>query len=243
MANDRSITLLERLHAAHGPVLLFASIAAMASNEPAVLAGVASAVFGLWVVLAKHLGLRPFGAANSVTSVRIALTSALGFVVPTSNLVMTALVLVVFALDGLDGWLARRRRTASHFGALYDMEGDAYLVMMTSLLLWHKGIADGWVVTAGLLRYIYAIAVRVLPIRGEAPRSRLGRYGYAILLVSFALAFSLPQTLATILAAIATAALAFSFLRSALWSFRGPPRKRSTAIVGSGRPEAAGQRL
>jgi len=34
------------------------------------------------------------------------------------------LIVVVFAADGLDGWVARKRNSASRFGAVFDIAGD-----------------------------------------------------------------------------------------------------------------------
>lgn len=34
------------------------------------------------------------------------------------------LIIVVFASDGLDGWVARKRRSTSPFGAVFDIAGD-----------------------------------------------------------------------------------------------------------------------
>src|SRR4051794_31124111 len=64
-----------------------------------------------------------FGAANVVTSLRLLLVIALGVGLHGApGLVLAALVLAVLALDGLDGWLARRAGLVSAFGAHFDME-------------------------------------------------------------------------------------------------------------------------
>src|SRR5207244_10643421 len=43
--------------------------------------------------------------------------------------VAAILALAVTALDGVDGWLARRTQMASDFGARFDMEVDALLII------------------------------------------------------------------------------------------------------------------
>src|SRR5262245_61436688 len=49
-----------------------------------------------------------FGAANSVTALRLILVASLGvWFVTLPRFAFIGLVLVLFALDGLDGWLAR----------------------------------------------------------------------------------------------------------------------------------------
>ena len=62
---------------------------------------------------------------------------------------------IALALDGVDGWLARRRRIASAFGARFDMEADALLVLGLSLAVLASGRAGPWVLVAGALRYAF----------------------------------------------------------------------------------------
>ena len=42
------------------------------------------------------------------------------------------------ALDGVDGWLARRSGIASAFGARFDMEIDALLILVLAVLAWRS---------------------------------------------------------------------------------------------------------
>src|SRR5262249_4958735 len=58
-------------------------------------------------------------------------------------------------LDGVDGWIARRWRTASAFGARFDMEVDALLILVLAILAWQHSKAGGWVMLSGLLRYLF----------------------------------------------------------------------------------------
>ena len=51
--------------------------------------------------------------------------------IPVATLVL--LSSVALALDGVDGWVARRTRTVSALGARFDMEVDAFLVLMLSV--------------------------------------------------------------------------------------------------------------
>jgi phosphatidylglycerophosphate synthase len=41
----------------------------------------------------------------------------------------------LLALDGLDGWLARRFGLASAYGARFDMEVDGFLILVLALLV------------------------------------------------------------------------------------------------------------
>ena len=61
-------------------------------------------------------------------------------------------------LDGLDGYLARRSDQASEFGARFDMETDAALILVLAILAWQYDKAGVWVVLSGLLRYLFIAA-------------------------------------------------------------------------------------
>ena len=52
-------------------------------------------------------------------------------------------------LDGFDGWAARRTGTATPFGARFDVELDAALLMALSVLVWRSGAAGPWVLLIG----------------------------------------------------------------------------------------------
>ena len=65
---------------------------------------------------------------------------------------------MVTVLDGMDGWLARRSTLASAFGARFDMETDALLIMVLSALAWRWDRAGAWVLACGLMRYGFVAA-------------------------------------------------------------------------------------
>lgn len=66
--------------------------------------------------------------ANLITVARLILLFVVVWLIYVGNVqVITAcmlLVIVVFASDGLDGWVARKRGSASTFGAVFDILGD-----------------------------------------------------------------------------------------------------------------------
>src|SRR5450755_20319 len=109
-----------------------------------------------------------FGLANTVTSVRLALV--LGLTVPgawLSSRAAAALTVGILCLDFLDGWLARNRGDASVFGARFDMETDALLVLVVTLRLWLVEGYGVWALAAGLLRYGYVIFLWLAPGTGR----------------------------------------------------------------------------
>ena len=73
------------------------------------------------------------------------------------RLAIAAGAAAALGLDGLDGFLARRLRQASAFGARFDMETDALTMLALALLIWISGQTGAWVLLAGLLRYIFIV--------------------------------------------------------------------------------------
>ena len=161
--------------------------------------------------------------ANAITALRIGLSAALallgsGGLVPWGGV----LVLAVFALDGLDGWWARRTQTATPFGAAFDQEADAFLVAMASAALVQAELAPSWVLMTGALRYGYVLVVHGLQLRGEAPRSTIARYVFAVLVLCMSAAMLWPSPVTRGALLLASALLVWSFGRSLWWSWRGP---------------------
>lgn len=120
--------------------------------------------------LARHAPHARFGAANRVTLARLALIALLagGIGEPLPDPVGMAWGTVVVAtvaalLDALDGPLARAQSLASEFGARFDMESDALLVLVLCLLVWQFDKAGAWVIAAGLARYAFVLAGKAWP--------------------------------------------------------------------------------
>lgn len=166
-----------------------------------------------------------FGAANIVTTMRAAITAALGgLVLASSQFGVTSgagsLWLIGFAiafalaLDGIDGYLARRTGTASRFGARFDMEVDALLILFLSLAAFQLEKAGIWVLLIGLMRYAYATAQVIFPVlRHELPPSMRRKaicviQGVALCLTLFPV---IMPPVSTGLAVGALASLVYSF--------------------------------
>src|SRR5437868_3684085 len=109
----------------------------------------ALAVFGLGFALVlralpAHAPHARFGAANRVTLARLALVALLAAGVgepltDAESLAWGAIAVATTAAlwDAIDGPLARAQGLASEFGARFDMETDALLVLVLSLLVIH----------------------------------------------------------------------------------------------------------
>src|SRR5437899_1263353 len=128
----------------------------------------ASAAFAAVMLLSlgflqQHHPFTRFGAANQITTVRALLVSLVVSLIgeprlPAIAASAAAASVVVTLLDGVDGWLARRNRIASDFGARFDMEIDALLILALSILAWRFEKAGAWVVLSGVLRYAFVTA-------------------------------------------------------------------------------------
>ena len=79
------------------------------------------------------------GAANRVTLTRATLVGGVTALVadalvgPAHVAAMVGLAVVALVLDGVDGWVARRTGTVSALGARFDMEVDAFLILVLSV--------------------------------------------------------------------------------------------------------------
>jgi phosphatidylglycerophosphate synthase len=112
------------------------------------------------------------GPANRVTLVRSFLVAGVAVLsvvdVDGRVPVLVTLASVALVLDGVDGWVARRTGTVSAFGARFDMEVDAFLILVLSLYVARD--AGWWVLLIGAARYLFVAAGWALPwLRGTAP--------------------------------------------------------------------------
>jgi phosphatidylglycerophosphate synthase len=155
------------------------------------------------------------------------LTAVLGaMLIPAAPPVGASVVViasVAAALDGVDGWLARRTRTASAFGARFDMETDALLILVLSALAWKSGKTGAWVLASGLMRYAFVAAAAIWPwLQAPLEPSRRRQTICVVQIVTLiaALLPSVGPTPASAIAAAGLAALAWSFLVDILWLWR-----------------------
>ncbi len=93
---------------------------------------------------------------------------------PTEVTALVALSAVALVLDWVDGQVARRTHTESAFGARFDMEVDAFLILVLSVYV--ATSVGAWVLAIGLARYLLLAAERVLPwLRRPTPTALLGQ--------------------------------------------------------------------
>jgi phosphatidylglycerophosphate synthase len=169
------------------------------------------------VTAGDRAGTSSFGAANTVTLVRLALILALP-ALPTHAFAAT--MLLVLALDGVDGFVARRTGTASAFGAHFDMESDALFIAIVTLEAWTRGRLGAWVLVAGALRYGYVMCLWAFPTkRGAEPRSLLARSAFLLLVLGLTAPWITDAAWGTALAAAGCGVVTASFARSFVHSY------------------------
>lgn len=185
----------------------------------------AAAWLGLY--LPEHLPHGRLGPANLVTLGRLALTALLGGMLGEAAAAVAWPAVVIAAtvllLDGVDGWLARRGGWSSAFGARFDMETDALLVLLMALLCLQLGKAGAWVLLSGALRYLFVAAgMRWHWLRHPLPASRRRKTVCVLQVLSLLVALVplIPAPWSSGIAAAGLLLLCYSFLVDVAWLWR-----------------------
>ena len=189
----------------------------------------------LAALIARHSRARSFGVADVVTLSRglgvcflagLALQALADGLAPHGVLIMIIMGTLCLTLDGVDGLVARARGEASAFGARFDVETDAAMLVVLGVAVAALGIAGWWVLAIGAMRYGYVALSLVVPaLRTPLPY----RYSAKVIAVVQAVALLAALTLKLshgehwlsntfLLAALAS--LFWSFGRSVIWQLR-----------------------
>jgi len=201
----------------------------------------ASAVFAIVMLVAIGLlrGNHPFGRfgpANQITTARAMLVALVVSLIGEPDRTATAagaaaLSLLVTLLDGVDGWLARHSGMASEFGARFDMEIDALLILALAIPAWRYDKAGPSVIMSGLLRYLFVAAGWLLPwLQNPLPSSRRRQTICVIQIAGLTLTIlpAIGRPLSLLPASVALMALCYSFLTDTLWLWRhAAPARRA----------------
>lgn len=126
-----------------------------------------------------------------------------------------ALALVAVALDGVDGFVARRFDCQTAAGARFDMELDAFLLLILCGWVIQLDRVGAWVLLIGLWRYGFVLAGKIHPpLRRPLPPSQRRRVICLIqgLGLVALLAPGFPEAAAAPLAAILLALVSVSFV-------------------------------
>ena len=218
-------------------LLLLAVLAATVGLGPAgwVLGVASGLVVNLGLLLARlRAGDELLPPADWVTLARATLVGGLAALVadsfdrPVPVPVMVWLSAVALALDAVDGRVARRTGTASAVGARFDMEVDAFAILVLSV--YDVRLVGGWVLLIGAARYLFVGAGWLWPwLREPAPRRYWCKVVAAVQGIALTLVLTglLPLWLAGSVLLVALALLAESFGRDVWWLIRHRPRVQS----------------
>ncbi len=161
--------------------------------------------------------LYPWGGyANWISALRLAGVLAIGFGYAIWPMELTAgMALGIVCLDGVDGYLARRYRTTSTFGAYLDMETDALYVGLLSAVAYSQGLLPAPILLIGYMRYLYMAAMTFLGAgQKPEPRSRFGQTVAVLMMLALATVFVLPPVLYKPLVGGASLLILYSFGQS-----------------------------
>jgi phosphatidylglycerophosphate synthase len=211
-------------------VLLLAVLAATVGLGAAGwLVGLASAAT-IAAVLARDLARGPgewLGPPAWVTLVRATLTIGVAALVAdsfareTPVALLVTLAAVALALDLIDGWLARRSGTESEFGARFDAEVDAFLILALSVYV--AQLDGAWVLAIGAARYLFLAGEWLVPwMRAPLPPRRWRKVVAAVqgVVLTIAAADVLPRGVMQAFLALALVVLAASVVECVTWLWR-----------------------
>jgi phosphatidylglycerophosphate synthase len=182
------------------------------------------------------------GPANRVTLARATLAvpilgmalhpGPLGEAAAWWTIVVSTAVMVA---DGFDGYVARRTGSGSRFGARFDMELDAALLLALSVLVWREGRVGSWVLSIGLMRYGFVAASWIRPeLAADLPPSQRRKVVCVIQGVALLVALGpvVPDALAVAVAAVGLVALAYSFAVDVRWALVMGRAERHRSVSG-----------
>ncbi len=183
------------------------------------------------VMVVALTGLRdhhPFvrvGSANLVTGGRALLVALLAAAAlepagVAAGWWLIGTAAVAASLDLADGWLARRSGLASAFGARFDMEVDALLVLVLSALVWRQGKAGAWVLASGAMRYVFVAAALLWPWLNRPLPPNRRRQAVCVVQIGALIAALAPTVdvpVSVALAAVSLALLTWSFAVDVAW--------------------------
>ncbi len=137
----------------------------------------------------KHL----WSYANRVTLFRLGLILMASWYLKEWNSTVLLLFLsVALALDGLDGYLARKYNQTSEFGAYLDMETDSFFVAILALWWWQNEITGWWILIIGFMRYIYVLIFMVVKSKGKEKSTHFAKTIAVVFMIGMLCPMVLP---------------------------------------------------
>ncbi|MBT2785327.1 MULTISPECIES: CDP-alcohol phosphatidyltransferase family protein [unclassified Halomonas] len=177
----------------------------------------------------------PYGSlgwANRVTLARAVLVALVAGALADNTFTGAIgqwLAIAVFALllDGVDGWIARRTKSHTPFGARFDMELDALLILLLCAGLLRLESLGVWVLLIGGMRYLFIAASWQFPWLSQPLFESYRRKAVCVWQVVALLLALTPLTshlVANLLAISALISLTYSFGFDIWWLYRKAKR-------------------
>lgn len=200
--------------AALAVVTLVLGLGPMAVASTAMVVGLGFGLSG--VLLRVHHRHERMGLANVVTSARLGIVAILAGLLVAGNplpIVAIGIAVVALSLDGVDGFLARRQRLSSRFGAGFDMEVDSLFALVLAALA-ALGPAGPVALLLGLPRYLFGAAAVLLPWLNDPLPERYSRKVVCVVQLIALIVLLLPGLPAVVAIPLAVAAIGL-----VVWSF------------------------
>ena len=217
-------------------VLLMTLAATVGLTSAGLVAGLAYGIVlcGLLGLGLRRAGMSALGPANVVTLSRAVMVGGVTAMVvssvqqPVHQVTLVTLVGAALALDGVDGQVARRTGSTSRLGARFDMEVDAFLILVLSVFI--AGTFGWWTVAIGAFRYMFVAASWAAPWLTATLPPKFSRKVVAAVqgvVLVVATAHLLPQPVALVAVVVALAGLTWSFARDIGWLWRTEHARRA----------------
>ncbi|PKG53738.1 MULTISPECIES: CDP-alcohol phosphatidyltransferase family protein [Vreelandella] len=233
-SNASSMTLPKRLYSAAELLLGGLVLMAVGKALPQLMATsanwwVASAFYTFISILVMVFWTHgSLGWANRVTLARAVLVALLAGALAANAFVEViwqwlAIAVIALLLDGVDGWIARRTKSHSLFGARFDMELDALLILLLCAGLLRLESLGLWVLMIGGMRYLFVAASWPFPWLAEPLFESFRRKAVCVWQVVALLLALTPLTshlVASLLAISALLSLLYSFGIDVWWLSR-----------------------
>ena len=135
------------------------------------------------------------GYANLITLIRLIIVLVIGFwYIQLSDITIFIMGLTAVLLDAIDGYVAKKYHQQSEFGRHFDMEADAFYVLMITCILYLKDFFDLWIVVLGFLPHLYGVFIYLMGVADKEPkkakfRTRIAGLFFIAILMPFVLDF------------------------------------------------------
>lgn len=224
-SNTSSVSLPKRIYTLAEIALASLLLVGLGAMLPALVASAANwwLAAGFYIVMSTLVvSFWPhgsFGWANRVTlgrGVLVAIVAGALAANAFTNAIWLWLAVAVIALllDGVDGWIARRTKTHTPFGARFDMELDAVLILILCIGLLQSEHLGIWALLIGGMRYLFIAASWPFPWLKAPLFASFRRKAVCVWQVVALLLALTPLT-----SPLATSLLALSALITLIYSF------------------------